>query len=171
MSLQPIGHVEKYVWHKRASWRPPAVLSLRCRRRSCRNITPCKHIFYLSKSVNRRWRYILYCFRVHTSGMHESRRFLYGSGSFSDYEQWNFKLVEIIRTAEVGWHLLARLALQKPVFRILIQLGQWIRILIRNPDPRGQRHKNRKRLQISCFEVLDVLFWGLKASPVAWMSL
>jgi hypothetical protein len=30
-------------------------------------------------------------------------------------------------------------------------------------------HKNRKK-EISCFEVLDVLFWGLEASPVAWMS-
>ncbi len=24
--------------------------------------------------------------------------------------------------------------------------------------------------EMSCFEVLDVLFWGLKASPVAWTS-
>ncbi len=24
-------------------------------------------------------------------------------------------------------------------------------------------HKNRKKLEISCFEVLDVLFWGMKA--------
>ncbi len=45
MILQPRGHVGKYVWHRRASWRLPAVLSLRCRRRSCRNTTPCKHIF------------------------------------------------------------------------------------------------------------------------------
>jgi hypothetical protein len=27
-----------------------------------------------------------------------------------------------------------------------------------------------KNLEISCFEVLDVLFWGLKASFVAWTS-
>jgi hypothetical protein len=32
-------------------------------------------------------------------------------------------------------------------------------------------HKNRKREEkISCFEVMDVLFSGLKASPVAWKS-
>jgi hypothetical protein len=31
-------------------------------------------------------------------------------------------------------------------------------------------HKNRKSKEISCFEVLDVLFSGLKASPVAWTS-
>jgi hypothetical protein len=30
-------------------------------------------------------------------------------------------------------------------------------------------HKNReKNNKISYFEVLKVLFWGLKASPVAW---
>jgi hypothetical protein len=28
----------------------------------------------------------------------------------------------------------------------------------------------KKSLEISCFEVLDVLFLGLKASPVAWTS-
>jgi hypothetical protein len=31
-------------------------------------------------------------------------------------------------------------------------------------------HKNRKSLE-TCFEVLDVLFRGLKVSPVAWKSL
>jgi hypothetical protein len=30
--------------------------------------------------------------------------------------------------------------------------------------------KNRKRTEFSSFEVLDVLFGGLKASPVAWAS-
>ncbi len=29
-------------------------------------------------------------------------------------------------------------------------------------------HKSRKNLEISCFEVLDGLFWGLKVSSVAW---
>ncbi len=29
-------------------------------------------------------------------------------------------------------------------------------------------HKHRKKLINSFFEVLDILFWGLKASPVAW---
>ncbi len=52
------------------------------------------------------------------------------------------------------------------------------------PDPgsRGQKgtdpgsrirntaHKNRKRSEISCFEILDILFWGLKAFPVALTS-
>jgi hypothetical protein len=28
--------------------------------------------------------------------------------------------------------------------------------------------KNRKREEISCFEELEVLFGGLKDSPVAW---
>jgi hypothetical protein len=31
-------------------------------------------------------------------------------------------------------------------------------------------HKNRKIFEISCFEELDVLFCGLKASSVAWTS-
>jgi hypothetical protein len=31
-------------------------------------------------------------------------------------------------------------------------------------------HKIEKSTECSCFEVLDVLFWGLKASPVAWAS-
>jgi hypothetical protein len=31
-------------------------------------------------------------------------------------------------------------------------------------------HKNKKREEISSFEMLDVLFSGLKAPPVAWMS-
>jgi hypothetical protein len=31
-------------------------------------------------------------------------------------------------------------------------------------------HKNIKSTEFSCFEVLDVLFRGLKASPVAWAS-
>jgi hypothetical protein len=31
-------------------------------------------------------------------------------------------------------------------------------------------HKNRKSTEFSCFEVLDVLFRGLKASPLAWAS-
>jgi hypothetical protein len=54
-----------------------------------------------------------------------------------------------------------------------------------DPDPHGSTliwvagsgsrrakmtHKNRKKYEFSCFEVLDVLFWGLKASPVAWTS-
>jgi hypothetical protein len=31
-------------------------------------------------------------------------------------------------------------------------------------------HKNGKSLEISRLEVLDVLFGGLKGSPVAWKS-
>ncbi len=49
-----------------------------------------------------------------------------------------------------------------------------IRIRIRNPDldPGGQKwqNKNRKKKKNSCFEVLDVLFWELKASSVTWTS-
>jgi hypothetical protein len=31
-------------------------------------------------------------------------------------------------------------------------------------------HKNRKQLRNFMYEVLDVLFCGLKASPVAWTT-
>ncbi len=51
---------------------------------------------------------------------------------------------------------------------------QWIRTRNPDPDPEsgGQKWptKIEKSYEISCFEVLDVLFWGLKASPVAWTS-
>ncbi len=52
----------------------------------------------------------------------------------------------------------------------------WIRIQSVSGSGSGSRrakmtHKNRKKVQeISCFKVLDVLFWGLKASSVAWTS-
>jgi hypothetical protein len=40
-----------------------------------------------------------------------------------------------------------------------------------DPDPGGQKLLTKKFFfEISCFEVLDALFWGLKASPVAWTS-
>ncbi len=57
---------------------------------------------------------------------------------------------------------------------IRIQSGQWIRIRIRNsdpdPDPGGQKWptKVEKSCKSSCFEVLDGLFWELKASSVTW---
>ncbi len=45
---------------------------------------------------------------------------------------------------------------------------------ISDPDPHSGEHRRltkiEKSKEISCFEVLDVLFWGLKASPVAWKS-
>jgi hypothetical protein len=59
---------------------------------------------------------------------------------------------------------------------IRINLSCWIRIRIRiqipDPDPGRQKlpTKIEKSLEFSCFEVLDVLFSGLKASPVAWAS-
>ncbi len=59
---------------------------------------------------------------------------------------------------------------------IRINLSCWIRIRIRiqiaDPDPGRQKwpQKIEKRTEFSSFEVLDVLFWGLKASPVAWES-
>jgi hypothetical protein len=39
-------------------------------------------------------------------------------------------------------------------------------------DPGGKKWhtKIEKSTEFSCFEVLDVHFWGLKASPVAWAS-
>ncbi len=60
--------------------------------------------------------------------------------------------------------------------RIRINLSCWIRIRIRiqiaDPDPGGEKlpKKIEKRTEFSSFEVLDVHFWGLKASPVAWAS-
>ena len=48
------------------------------------------------------------------------------------------------------------------LYSVRIQLGQWIRICIRNPDldPEGQKWhaKVLKNQESSCFEVLDVLF-------------
>ncbi len=60
------------------------------------------------------------------------------------------------------------------LYWIQIQSGQWIRIRIRNPDldPEGPKWptKVEKNLELSCFEVLDVLIWELKASSVTWTS-
>jgi hypothetical protein len=65
-----------------------------------------------------------------------------------------------------------------PGFRIRIRmnLSCWIRIRSRiqiaDPDPGGKKitPKIEKRTEFSSFEVLDVHFLGLKASPVAWAS-
>jgi len=35
---------------------------------------------------------------------------------------------------------------------------------------RGKNETQKLKKEISCFEVLDVLFRGLKASPLAWTS-
>ncbi len=57
----------------------------------------------------------------------------------------------------------------QPGLRIQIQSGPWIRIRIRNlnldPDSEGQKlpTKVKKNWEIPCYEVLDVLFWELKA--------
>ncbi len=56
-------------------------------------------------------------------------------------------------------------------FRIRIHPGQWIRIRIRNPDPDpgGQKWPIKVEFFLSSrFEVLDGLFWELKASFVTW---
>jgi hypothetical protein len=59
---------------------------------------------------------------------------------------------------------------------IRINLSCWIRIRIQivdpDPDPGGQKWptKIEKGTEFLCFEVLYVLIWGLKASPVAWGS-
>ncbi len=77
---------------------------------------------------------------------------------------------QIHRQLNVGPHSLQTC---QPVFRIWIRIqsSQWIRIRNLDPDPRGQQldTKIEKSEEISCFEVLDVLFCGQKASPVAWM--
>jgi hypothetical protein len=51
----------------------------------------------------------------------------------------------------------------KPVF----QSSRWIRILKGKNDPQKKLEKSE---EFSCFAMLDDLFGGLKASPVAWMS-
>ncbi len=64
----------------------------------------------------------------------------------------------------------------KTGFRIRIRINFscwiWIRIQIADPDPGGQKWptKIEKSTEFSCVEVLDFLFWGLKASPVDWAS-
>ncbi len=62
--------------------------------------------------------------------------------------------------------------MKKAVFRIRVLSGQCIRIRNPDPDPGGQKWPTKigKNLESSCLEVLDVLFWGLKSSPVAWTS-
>ncbi len=54
--------------------------------------------------------------------------------------------------------------------RIRINLSCWIRIRIGIQIQEGKNGPQKKSTEFSCFEVLDVLFWGLKASPVAWAS-
>jgi hypothetical protein len=41
---------------------------------------------------------------------------------------------------------------------------------IRIQEGKKDSQKLKKRKEISCFEVLNVLFSGLTASPVAWAS-
>ncbi len=57
--------------------------------------------------------------------------------------------------------------------RIRINLSCWIRIHIQIADPEGKNNpkKIEKRTEFSSFDVLDVHFSGLKASPVTWASL
>ncbi len=65
------------------------------------------------------------------------------------------------------WHLEAGFRIRIRI-RIRINLSCWIRIRIQiaDPDPGGQKwpQKIEKRTEFSSFEVLDVLFWGLKVS-------
>jgi hypothetical protein len=51
--------------------------------------------------------------------------------------------------------------------------GSAFKMRIRNPDPEGQKLLVKIKIikEISCFEVLDVLFGWLKASSVALVSL
>ncbi len=53
---------------------------------------------------------------------------------------------------------------------IRIQSGQWIRIRNPDPDPGGQKWPTKGEFFYlsSCFELLDGLFWELKASSVTW---
>jgi hypothetical protein len=47
--------------------------------------------------------------------------------------------------------------------------GSAFKLLIRIQEGKNDP-QNRKSTEFSCFEVLDVLFGGLKAAPVAWAS-
>jgi hypothetical protein len=73
------------------------------------------------------------------------------------------------------WHLVSRVSDPDPD-GIRIQSGQWIRIRIHilnpDPDPGGQKWptKLEKNQEVSCFQVLDVLFGELKTSSVTWTS-
>ncbi len=47
----------------------------------------------------------------------------------------------------------------------------WIRIQLGSGSESGSRRARiEKSYEISCFEMLDVFFYGLKGSPVAWTS-
>ncbi len=46
--------------------------------------------------------------------------------------------------------------------------GSVLGIRIQNQEGKNDPHESRKNLEISCFEVLDVLFWELKASFATW---
>jgi hypothetical protein len=59
---------------------------------------------------------------------------------------------------------------------IRIDLVVWIRIRIGNSDPYPGGQKRPTKIEksyeiISCFEVLDVFFSGVKASVVDWTSI
>ncbi len=90
------------------------------------------------------------CFRIQEK-KHQFRRdvlFLMSYGSFS----WNFYWALVVNIRHFFIY----------------------RIFRRCRSGSGSRRAiwttNRKSEEISCFEMLDVLFWGLKASPVAWTS-
>jgi hypothetical protein len=54
----------------------------------------------------------------------------------------------------------------------LHKIARSVSLSVSDPDPGGQKlpKHNRKSKESSCFEVLDVLFCELKASPVALSS-
>jgi hypothetical protein len=62
-----------------------------------------------------------------------------------------------------------RIRIRNPGGSAMFLVG-WIRIRIRNADPGPDEHKLPTIIEVyeevPCFEVLDVLFCGLKASPV-----
>jgi hypothetical protein len=60
---------------------------------------------------------------------------------------------------------IAQIRIQRPItvfrIRIWIQSDQWIRIRNQDPDPEGKndpQKQKKKNKEISCFEVLDVVF-------------
>jgi hypothetical protein len=49
-------------------------------------------------------------------------------------------------------------------------LGMLIWILILNEKGKNYPQKGKKGKKLQILKALDVFFWGLKASPVAWTS-
>ncbi len=86
-----------------------------------------------------------------------------GTGTFQCFSVWNSTwawTLQLIFDFIWGLKLRQRYLFHCPRARVADPV----------PDQGGQKWptKKEKSTEFSCFEVLDVLFWGLKASPLAW---